>query len=464
MALIEDIATAEAQPLMPPAPEIHQAVAERFGTPTHLLDLARLDANFRRVEAELRRALPEMRVLYSVKTNYMPLVLTRLRMLGCGADVVSGIELDLALRTGFAPDGIVFNGPHKTDDELAAAVAHGVFVNVDNLDEAARLDRIAAAAGRRVAFGLRVNPGRAIYTSADPTYNAQALAASRESKFGLSLEDGAAAGAARALSRLLHLQLVGLHCHLGSHMNEPAALSHALEAVFQFAAGLRADHPVDRVNIGGGFGVDGIWRERKGPLRHMLALYGKDPLGEPRGGLDLAALGRLLSPVIARHGLAGIKLFCEPGRAIVSDAMTLIARVSCVKRTGGVDWVILDAGLNIMPTLGMQERHRIIALPRTAGRLKAFRIGGPLCYEGDILAHEAALPETIAEGDLVLIEDSGGYTISRSTNFIRPRAAVAAFADGKLELCWRRETYEDVLAYHCPTSFDLRPAAPDATA
>lgn len=454
--MMPNAATVEAEPATASMHEIHRAVAERFGTPTHLLDLARLDANFRRVEAELRTSLPSMQVLFSVKTNYMPLILSRLRTLGCGADVVSGIELELALRTGFPSESIVFNGPHKTDEELAIAVAQGVFVNVDNVDEAERLDRIAARAGRRVAFGLRVNPGRAIYTSADPTYNTQALLAARESKFGLSIEDGAAAAAVTALSRLAHLQLTGLHCHLGSHINEPAALCQALEAVIHFAARLRADHPIDRVNIGGGFGVDGILRERKGPLRQMLALYGRDPLDEPKGGLDLAALGRLLAQTIERHGLAGLKLFCEPGRAIVSDTMTLISRVSCVKRTGGVDWAILDAGLNLIPTLGMHERHRFVALSRPAERLKMFRVGGPLCYEGDILAHTVALPETIAQGDLVLIEDSGAYTISRSTNFIRPRAAVAAFADGALELCWRRETYEDVLAYHCPTSFDLR--------
>jgi diaminopimelate decarboxylase len=431
----------------------YAAIAERFGTPAHVLDLARVERNYRHLRGAFDAVGLRMDVLYSVKTNYMPIVLAQLKALGSGVDVVSGFELDLALRLGFTGPSIVFNGPHKTDVEIERAVEAGATVNLDAPHEAMRINAVARRLGRTVPVGLRVNPGIGIHLSADPTYNAQAARAARESKFGLSLADGAAAAAAELIGSCEQLSLVGLHCHGGSQITDEAALLSAIDAMLAFGASLRPRHPIRIVNIGGGFGVAGIRRTRRGPLGQMLAFHGSDALAGQKNGFDLELFARGLREAVDRHDLDDIRLCCEPGRVIVSDAMALLARVSSVKRSGGIDWVIVDAGLNLMPTIAMNEEHAIRSLVHDGSPLKPFRVAGPMCYEGDVLGASRMLPETMAEGDLVLIEDSGAYTVSRSTNFIRPRAPVVAVGDGRMELCWRREEFDDIFAFHTPTSF-----------
>lgn len=429
-------------------------IASQFGTPTHVLDMNRLRQNYRNFKREFAAGGLDCTILYSVKTNYLPNLVRALKAEGCAVDVVSGYEMELALELGFPGDQITFNGPHKTAAELERAIDAGVFINLDSTDEARRLNRIANDRGRLVDVGLRLNPGIAIYRGADPTYNEMAERAAFESKFGYTVPGGAAEAAAAEISALSHLRITGFHCHLGSQITDTDAFAQALERLFAFAGAYAAGHPLERMNIGGGFGVDGIRRERRGPLRGLLAFYGCDNLDAQNEGFRLREFARAVSSLRAQYGLHGVHFYCEPGRAIVSDAMALLAAVSSVKKTGGVSWVIVDAGLNLMPTIAMHEDHGIREVAPSGAPKSLFRVGGPLCYEGDVLAATKLLGEDIAEGDLMLIEDSGAYTVSRATNFIRPRAAVVALEGGETSLCWRREELADVF------SFNVSPGQP----
>lgn len=199
----------------------------------------------------------------------------------------------------------------------------------------------------------------------------------------------------------------------------------------------------------------GIRRERRGPLRQLMKLCNYDILDKQKDGMDIASVASSLSTSIQHYNLGAARFFCEPGRAIVSDAMCMIAQVVSVKQTGGLDWLILDAGLNLFPTIAMDESHEIVSLMRDGAKTKPFRIGGPLCYEGDVLSSIKRMPVDTTVGDLVSIEDSGAYTVSRSTNFIRPRASVVVVTNSKIELCWRRETFDDIFAFHVPISEHL---------
>ena len=430
-------------------PEILGKMAVQFGTPTHVLDMNRLAANYRKFKSEFEKGGLDCAILYSIKTNYLPNLVSALKEQGCGADVVSGYEMELALKLEFPGAQITFNGPHKTAAELARALDAGVFINLDSADEAVRLNKIAEDRGRPVDVGLRLNPGIAIYRGADPTYNEMAGRAAIQSKFGYTVDDGAAA-AAGEISRLSHLRITGFHCHLGSQITDADAFAQALERIFAFASQFSEGDPVERINIGGGFGVGGIRRERRGPLRTLMAFYGCDNLDAQNEGFALQDFARTVSSLRAQYGLNGTQFYCEPGRAIVSDAMALLATVSSVKETGGVRWVILDAGLNLMPTIAMHEDHGIREVEPSGAPKSLFRVGGPLCYEGDVLAMGKLLSDDIAEGDLVLIENSGAYTVSRGTNFIRPRAAVVALDGTEFSLCWRREEFADVFSFSVP--------------
>ena len=247
-------------------------IADTYDTPTHVLDLQRLRSNGRDFAevfaAHLRLCTP----LYSVKTNYLPLVLRELKSLGYGVDVVSGPELELAYRLGFNSHQIVFNGPHKTDAELEEAVQRGILINIDSLDEAGKINSLAQSG--RVDVGLRVNPGLSVYTSADPTFLSRSARSAEHSKFGYSIHDGEANGVLKALTRMSHIAVVALHCHLGSQITSCEPFLRAIARFLEFAKCARDHVSIGSLNIGGGFGVPGIVRRRVGPLHELLKVYG----------------------------------------------------------------------------------------------------------------------------------------------------------------------------------------------
>jgi diaminopimelate decarboxylase len=192
-------------------------------------------------------------------------------------------------------------------------------------------------------------------------------------------------------------------------------------------------------------------RDRVGPLGAYLATFGAGADLSDAGSGSVFLLDEFVTQVdelLERHGLHGVELACEPGRYLVSEAMQILTRVHSVKRTHEHGaWVVVDAGLNILPTAGPAERRQYrLARPR-AGPTGRFMLGGPLCYEGDVFSFDVELPADVRAGDLMLIPDAGAYSVSRSTNFIRPRACVVALRRGTAALCWRRETYDDIFAF-----------------
>lgn len=414
-------------------------LAQRWGTPLFVLSLDRLRANLDTFTA----ALAPARVLYSLKTNYLPVVTEALCGWGCGVDVVSGYELRAALDAGFPPERVVFNGPVKTPDELRAAVDAGVYVNVDGEPEIDVLAELAARRGAPLPVGLRVHPPHDVYSDARPVPSRYA-----PSKFGWPIASGDADRLAGAVLARPALRLTGVHAHLGSQLTGRDALLAALGAVFDWVATLRERAPVDRVNIGGGFPVPGIHRVR-GAVSGLSEVRSGDgrPPPEP---FDLAAFGRDLHALRAERGLADVAVYCEPGRALVSDAMVLLTRVVGVKRTGQGTWVLLDGGLNLLPTAGVAERHRFEALRADTATVPVM-LGGPLCYEGDVFSLDARLPGDVRAGDLVAVHDAGAYSVTRATSFNRPRAPVVAVRGDRSALCWRGEEYPDIFRYAVPT-------------
>ncbi|WP_330306545.1 MULTISPECIES: hypothetical protein [unclassified Streptomyces] len=406
-------------------------IAGRYGTPVHVLDIARAE----RAADDLLAALGGLgrpgRAYYSVKTNYLPYLLERFAGRGLGADVVSGYELRAALRAGFAPQDIVFNGPVKTEDELALAVRESVRVNIDGEHEIAALERAAASAGVTAEVGLRLFPGVPVATSSDPAFVAAAERTAVRGRFGWptgSRELERVIGAIRAAP---HLRLTAVHAHLGSQIVFPELLLAALDPVLAEAARLG----VREVNVGGGFGVPGILRPR-----------GSDR--SPGPGLDPAAFLTSVDKRMAELGLADAVLACEPGRLLVSDAMCLLTRVMSRKELPDSRWLILDAGHHIAPWTGTGEVHRFQPVGRDfSPDLVPWSLAGPLCYEADIHAPDSDLPADLNAGDLLVMHDSGAYALGRSNNFIRMRAGVVAIEGERADVVWRAETDEDVFRF-----------------
>ena len=431
-----------------------EAWAKQYGTPTHVLDMARLRANVRALKQAWQRLIVPMEILYSVKTNYLPIILFALRDEVDGADVVSGYELRAALRAGFPGSRVCFNGPMKTADEIDEAVRHGIVVHIDGPSDIDAIEH--ASRGRPVEVGVRVNPGTNVYDSPDPTFEAAARKRASNAKFGWPL---GSPGLDRLLQRIRaneRLRLTRVHVHLGSQITDADRMLSGIEAVLAFCASQLKAFPIEVVNIGGGFGVSGIFRHRHGALYALREFHGDAPPEQPHQALDLGVLADGINARLQAHRLTHLRLQCEPGRAVISDAMSLLVRVVSVKEYGAGfgTWVVVDGGLNLMPTAGPHEQHRVeLVTHRAAGATEAAAVsvmlGGPLCYEGDVFDYTALFPRMPRVGDLIVLHDSGAYTVSRSTNFIRPRAAVIAVSEtGSAPLlCWRRETDDDIFQF-----------------
>lgn len=428
--------------------------AAQYGTPTHVLDTSRLHANVRALKQAWKRLIVPMEILYSVKTNYLPFLLRTLRDEVDGADVVSGYELRAAVKAGYPASRICFNGPMKTEDEIDEALRHGAVVHVDSPSDLDAIER--ASRGRTIEIGVRVHPGTNVYDSPDPTFESAARKRASNAKFGWPL---GSPGLDRLLQRIHasdRVRLTRLHAHLGSQITDADRMLGGLDAVFAFCAHQRQRFPIEVVNIGGGFGVSGIFRHRHGALYALRELHGDAPPGQPRQAMDVHALAEGINARLHAHRLAQLRLQCEPGRVLVSDAMSLLVRVVSVKDYGGGlgTWVVVDGGLNLMPTAGPHEEHRVeLVTPRSADAAEStpvrVMLGGPLCYEGDVFDYAAQFPRMPRVGDLIVLRDSGAYTVSRSTNFIRPRAAVIAIGATSSAplLCWRRETDDDIFQF-----------------
>lgn len=415
------------------------ALGEQYGTPVYVLDLDRFEQNL----ISLSTALAPDRVYYSLKTNYLPDLLGVVRRLGLGVDVVSGYELRAALTAGFSGRDIVFNGPVKSAAELELAVSAGAFVNIDSEDEIEALGQLARDRRLEIEVGLRVFPPDDVYRTG-PARKRRAV----PSKFGWPIEGGDADRMVARISSTAGLRLTGIHCHLGSQIINEHALLAAIGSVLDWLGAAELTQRLTLLNLGGGFGVAGI-RRHYGVTPGLSQVRPVEPAGDPRRALDTHALSDSVRALLGARGMSGLAVCWEPGRAAVSDAMTLLTRVSGVKHTTYGSWVVLDGGLNLLPTAGVAEEHQIRAL-RHGARERAFMVGGPLCYEGDVFSLNTSLPADIQRGDLVTVHDAGAYSISRATSFNRPRAAVVAVTGGESRLCWRAEEDADIFGFQRP--------------
>ena len=397
-------------------------LAERFGTPLYIYDLDVIARQVAALEAVLP---PEAELAYAVKANPALAVVEHLGQLGLGADIASGGELATVVRAGIAPDRVVMTGPGKRDDELRAAVAAGIrAVTVESPGELARLETIAAEAGRIQPVMLR-----AAVSEHARLERVRLVGDDGAGKFGMDAAD-LVASARRAVASP-HLELLGLHVFGASNILDAGALVEHVAATVRAARRLAVTVGIGfrLIDAGGGLGI---------------------PYEAHEGSLDLVRLGSGLADIVrgwaADPVLSGARLLLEPGRFLVGPAGAYMARVVDRKTVNGSVVVILDGGVHhvLRPALVGQE-HRIRALGgRTdgvaAGRMVPVTVAGPLCSGLDVFSQGAVMtpPEV---GDLVAILDVGAYGFTESMPLFlsHPIPAEVAVRDGRAALIRPRQ-------------------------
>jgi diaminopimelate decarboxylase len=383
--------------------------AAECGTPAYLYDL---DA-IRSGAAELRAGFGAAShlVAYAAKANCAGPILRAVFAEGCGADVVSGGELDLVQRAGLAPDKIVFSGVAKRNDEIDAALGAGprgiLAVQVESVEEIGRVAARARALGRRARVSIRINPSIAFDA------HAHVATGHDQAKFGIALGD--LGDAWQAIDAHPELELVGLSSHIGSTQSKTGPYLAAAAVLFDVGRTReRSGSALQFIDAGGGFGID--------------YGHGAPPVAPAEFARGLVAAQR-------DGGLAHWRLMVEPGRALVGAHGHLVASViqTKVSRSTGRRWLMIDAGMNdlLRPAL-YQARHRIEALSLPPGRPQSpHRVVGPICESADDFGLYD-LPLDPAP-DAVVIRDAGAYGFTMASWYNgRPLPAEVFVSDGRV--------------------------------
>lgn len=403
-------------------------IASQFGTPTYVYSHATLTRHYQVFDEALRDF--DHLICFSVKANSNIAILRLLGSLGAGADIVSGGELKRAQRAGINANKIVFSGVGKTAAEMRQALKAGILAfNVESVGELELLNKIAGDLGHKAPVSLRINP------NVDAKTHPYISTGLQKNKFGIAWE--MAVDSYREASRMSHIDVLGVDCHIGSQLTETEPFVDAAEKLAGLVEDLlRADIAIRYVDVGGGLGI---------------------PYSEPGEGTPPSpeSYGKALVGALALLKQHGMKLICEPGRAIAGNAGVLLTKVLYCKDSELKRFVITDAACNdLMRPALYGAYHPITPVVQHADReLLVADVVGPICETGDFFARDRELRQ-VKSGELLAIGSAGAYGFSMASNYnTRPRACEILVKGDEHLLIRERETVEQLLQNESIPSF-----------
>ncbi len=402
-------------------------LAKTYGTPLYLYSETDILSRF----ADLRQSFLEpwenTRVAYACKAFCTPAMLKLVEREGMCIDVVSGGELYTAIRAGFPPEQIEFNGNNKLPSELELAVEYGIGrIIIDGLQELSLLEAICKAKNRRMKVLYRITPG----VKAD-THD-YIITGKKDSKFGIPLDEEVIYPCIQAAIQSEWVDFLGVHFHVGSQLFQVQpyleALEYSLELMKQTRA--RFGYTMTELNVGGGFGVTYTSEERRDygyfltPIMQRVDAFARE-LGVPRPAVVI-----------------------EPGRSIVAEAGMSLYTIGSIKDIPGVrKYVSIDGGMtdNIRPALYQAVYTGLVANKADRPGEDVVTVCGKCCESGDILIRDIALP-AVEAGDLFAVFSTGAYGFSMASNYNHaPIPAVVLVKDGESDLIVKRQSYDQLI-------------------
>jgi diaminopimelate decarboxylase len=390
-------------------------IADRFGTPFYVYDAAVIRAQIARVK-DAFKALP-FRPFYAMKANGALGILRLVCEAGFGCDCVSPGEIFIARRTGFTPEQIWFTCSNVSDDDLKAVGDARIVINVNSMSE---IDRILAI-DLPNPIALRVNP------DVGAGHHADVVTAGGGVKFGIDLAEVASA---RMVVEDSGRRVVGLHAHIGSGVDELAPLLESARRLLEISgdfANLRF------INFGGGLSIPYRPSEREFPI----AAYGEE-------------LTRLADGALRARSLTAI---LEPGRYVVAQSGTLVARVTAKRISGGFTWIGCDTGFNhLVRPSKYGAYHHIVNASRQSEAKEDVVVAGNLCESGDVFTRnadgevETRTIDVTRPGDLIAFRDAGAYGFSMASHYNARLLPPEVMVDGDaVTLIRERQTMEDLV-------------------
>jgi len=390
-------------------------IVKELGTPCYIYSHATLVRHFQ-VYDRAFAAIPHI-IAFAMKANSNLAILRLMAKEGSGVDIVSGGELFRALKAGVPPSKIVFAGVGKSAEEIRDALKADILMfNVESSGELQALNEVAASVGKKARVALRINP------DIDPKTHPYISTGLKKSKFGIAADR--ALDEFKLASSLSHIDVVGVHKHIGSQLTEVAPFVEALKKILKLVEALRGQGVNIRyINIGGGLGI--TYSDETPPLPQDLA--------------------DAISPMVRD---LNVTLIMEPGRVIVGNAGILVTKVLYMKEGEAKKFVIVDAGMNdlIRPSL-YGAYHEIRPLSEAVLQRGKHQVDvvGPVCESGDFLAKDRSLPD-VRPGEVLAVMSAGAYGFVMSSNYnSRPRVPEALVKDGEIHVIRARESYSDLV-------------------
>jgi diaminopimelate decarboxylase len=442
------------------------ALSYKYGTPLFVFSEPRIRSNIARLQAAAKQVDRPIKFCYASKANSNMAVLKVVRDAGIDVEVNSGGELFKALRVGFKPSQIIFNGTSKTNEELDEAVRAGIYaINVDSIYEIELVEDAVRRARAELNAGL---PPARIALRLVPEIGTRShlglQTALLTSKFGISSSEVLDAFR-RGLQHPELIHICGIHIHVGSQTPDVEPFAEAFKSMWNHLMTIHREtgHTLEHINLGGGIPVNYL-RDRS--QADQLPEHERDMLGanlEPAAVLSeaLRVAREAARAVEAEHLLDQVTILLEPGRSVIADAGVVLTTVRNIKRrpeTGDV-WLLTDAGYNILLSMNNYKwYYHLISASRAIESIDAqYKVAGPLCDSGDVyfdierhgrLPDYRLLPPEVKPGEVLALLNSGAYSLAQMFPYNgRPLpAAVMIRESGQAQIIRKRDTHEDLLS------------------
>lgn len=404
-------------------------LATHLGTPLVIYHEKSIRDICQRYVNALAAHTDDFEVIYASKAFFSLAISELVLEEGLSIDVCSGGEYHVAKMAGFSAGRIFFHGNSKTRSELEYALLGGVgFVVVDNFQELDLLEELLASSDKRQKILLRIAPGVEAHT------HSFIQTGQVDSKFGFTMASGVALEAIKHALQAPHLDLVGLHAHIGSQIFDLEGYSKAIETFAELMAKAHRDLAFEcrYLNLGGGLGVSYTQEDTPTAIEEYAAVL--------VGGVR---------EEMAAHGLSMPRILIEPGRSLVANAGMTAYTVGTIKEIPGIrTYVSVDGGMsdNIRPMMYEARYEAILANKVGQPADTLVTVAGKHCESGDILIKDVAIasPEP---GDILVIPSTGAYCYSMSSNYngnLRP--AVAMINGKRARIIIERESYSDLVS------------------
>ncbi len=403
-------------------------LAKDYGTPLYVMDEELLLDKCRGYIKGFKVKENNNRVAFAGKAFLTIEMCKLINEEGLYLDVVSGGELYTAYKAGFPMEKIYFHGNNKTLEEIKLGIKLGVgrFI-VDNIQEIAKINEVAESYNKKQDIYLRLTPGIEAHTH-DYIKTGQI-----DSKFGFAPVGNIIMDAVKKSLELDNINLVGLHCHIGSQIFETEPFKDAAEVMLKYIYDIKQEtgHYIEELDLGGGFGI--YYSEGDAPKK--IEDYCKVILNTvEKVCYDL----EIKVPILT----------IEPGRSVVANAGTTLYTVGTIKDIPGVrKYLSVDGGMtdNIRPALYGAKYEALIANKASEPMNDKVTIAGKCCESGDILIHDIEIQKA-ETGDILAILSTGAYGFSMASGYNKiARPAVVFVRNGEARVVVKRQSYEDLI-------------------